>query len=324
LKRSWNSVTFFELHKTINKKGYTIPTPFQKKILPLIFQSYDLVGLACTGSGKTAAFVFPLIDKLKNHSKGYGGLVLSPTRELSLQTYKLISEMTKNTDLLSICLIGGESLEKQSRHIYASPDIIIASPGRLIQYNKEAQGFTLDKIRYVVLDEADRLLEMGFVEKIKTILSHIPNDRQILLFSATMPSKLIKFIDSNLKIDKYVCSDDVAKLSPNLDLFHLYVNKHNKSATLLYIVNELLSRAQKTIVFVATKHHVEFLKTLLTLDRIICDGIHGSMDQSTRKFNLSRFRTGKTTLLIATDCAAYGIDIPLLDNIINYDLRGLG
>jgi len=116
-----------------------------------------------------------------------------------------------------------------------------------------------------------------------------------------------------------VCSDDVAKLSPNLDLFHLYVNKYNKSATLLYIVNELLSRAQKTIVFVATKHHVEFLKTLLTLDRIACDAVHGSMDQSTRKINLSRFRTGKITLLIATDCAAYGIDIPLLDNIINYD-----
>jgi ATP-dependent RNA helicase DDX54/DBP10 len=308
-----------ELHKTINKKGYTIPTPFQMKILPLIFQGYDIVGLASTGSGKTAAFVLPLIDKLKKHSKGPRSLVLSPTRELSLQTHKLFCEMTKNTELLFICLIGGESLEKQNYYICRSPDIIIASPGRLIQYNKETQEFNLDKIRYVVLDEADRLLEMGFVEQIKTILSHIPNDRQMLLFSATMQSKLIKFINSNFKIEKYVCSDNDAKLSPNLNLFHLYVNKYNKSATLLYIIHELLSKIQKTIVFVATKHHAEFLQTLLTADSIKCNNVHGSMNQTTRKINLSRFRSGKISLLIVTDCAAYGIDIPLLDNIINYD-----
>lgn len=345
------------LLKAITRKGFSVPTPIQRKTIPLVLDSQDVVGMARTGSGKTAAFVIPMIEKLKAHSARVGAraLILSPSRELALQTLKVVKELGRGTDLKCVLLVGGDSLEEQFGFMTGNPDIVIATPGRFLHLKVE-MGLDLSSIRYVVFDEADRLFEMGFAAQLTEILHALPQQRQTLLFSATLPKSLVEFARAGLEEPSLVRLDAESKISPDLENAFFTVKSAEKEGALLHILNDIIKMptgqteaatcikdetskngkkrkrnevdgvktresptAHSTIIFTATKHHVEYIASLLRLSGFAVSHAYGSLDQTARKMQVQDFRTGMTNILVVTDVAARGIDIPVLANVINYD-----
>jgi ATP-dependent RNA helicase DDX54/DBP10 len=344
------------LLKAITRKGFSVPTPIQRKAIPLMLDRQDVVGMARTGSGKTAAFVIPMIQRLKGHSAKVGAraLVISPSRELALQTMKVIKELGRGTDLRTVLLVGGESLEDQFSTMTSNPDIIIATPGRLLHLKVEMR-LDLSSIHYVVFDEADRLYEMGFAAQLAEILHGLPTSRQTMLFSATLPKSLVEFARAGLQEPVLVRLDAETKISPDLESAFFTVKSAEKEGALLYIIQEVIkiptgatpaamardlekasdnpkkrkrpmTNANKeaptpysTIIFAATKHHVEYIAALLRLSGYAVSYVYGSLDQTARKINVQSFRDGLTNVLVVTDVAARGIDLPILTNVINYD-----
>ncbi|KKK12772.1 hypothetical protein P175DRAFT_0499746 [Aspergillus ochraceoroseus IBT 24754] len=350
------------LLKAITRKGFSVPTPIQRKTIPVIMDDQDVVGMARTGSGKTAAFVIPMIEKLKAHSTKIGarGLILSPSRELALQTLKVVKELGKGTDLKSVLLVGGDSLEEQFAMMAGNPDIVIATPGRFLHLKVE-MSLDLSSIRYVVFDEADRLFEMGFAAQLTEILHGLPSSRQTLLFSATLPKSLVEFARAGLQEPTLIRLDTESKISPDLQNAFFSVKTAEKEGALLYILHEVIKmptgpteasqrlkedahsnesksfkkrkRAEmdravnmkesptkhSTIIFTATKHHVDYIYSLLREAGFAVSYVYGSLDQTARKIQVQNFRTGISNILVVTDVAARGIDIPILANVINYD-----
>lgn len=309
------------LMKAIARKGFRQPTPIQRKTIGPLLEGRDVVGMARTGSGKTAAFILPMVQQLKAHSVKVGvrGLVLAPTRELALQTFIFIKAMTKFTDLRSIVLMGGDSFDEQFTSLASNPDIIVASPGRLLHLCIEAK-YSLSTVEYVVFDEADRLFEMGFAEQLHELLALMPSSRQTALFSATLPRDLVDFATAGLSNPLLIRLDADMKLSEDLKNVFLAVQTESKDSMLLYLLkNVIKTTEQLTIVFAATKHHVEYLQELLKSYGFNVGYIYGSLDQEAREQAIVNFRSGIWSILIVTDVAARGIDIPLLDNVINYD-----
>ena len=345
------------LLKAITRKGFSVPTPIQRKTIPLVLDGQDVVGMARTGSGKTAAFVIPMIERLRSHSAKVGAraLILSPSRELALQTLKVVKELGRGTDLKCVLLVGGDSLEEQFRFMSANPDIVIATPGRFLHLKVE-MGLDLSSVRYVVFDEADRLFEMGFAAQLTEILHALPQTRQTLLFSATLPKSLVEFARAGLQEPNLVRLDAESKISPDLQSAFFTMKGAEKDGALLHVLNDIIKiptgetdaaiRARQetsnkgkkrkrgeldsvkphesptdhsTIVFAATKHHVEYLAALLRHSGFAVSHAYGSLDQTARKIQVQDFRTGMTNILVVTDVAARGIDIPVLANVINYD-----
>ncbi|RAL17025.1 ATP-dependent RNA helicase DBP10 [Aspergillus homomorphus CBS 101889] len=348
------------LLKAITRKGFSVPTPIQRKTIPVIMDDQDVVGMARTGSGKTAAFVIPMIEKLKSHSTKVGSraLILSPSRELALQTLKVVKELGKGTDLKSVLLVGGDSLEEQFSMMAGNPDIVIATPGRFLHLKVE-MNLDMSSIRYVVFDEADRLFEMGFAAQLTEILHGLPQSRQTLLFSATLPKSLVEFARAGLQDPTLIRLDTESKISPDLQNAFFSVKSADKEGALLYILHDVIKmptgpteasqrlkedekrsfkdRKRKrsamdkaintkesptkhsTIVFAATKHHVDYLYSLLCEAGFATSYVYGSLDQTARKIQVQNFRSGISNILVVTDVAARGIDIPILANVINYD-----
>ncbi|OKL59606.1 ATP-dependent RNA helicase dbp10 [Talaromyces atroroseus] len=351
------------LLKAIARKGFSVPTPIQRKTIPVILEDQDVVGMARTGSGKTAAFVIPMIEKLKSHSGKVGlrGLVLSPSRELALQTLKVVKELGRGTDLKSVLLVGGDSLEEQFGLMVGNPDIVIATPGRFLHLKVE-MGLDLSSVEYVVFDEADRLFEMGFAAQLTEILHGLPATRQTLLFSATLPKSLVEFARAGLQDPTLIRLDTEGKISPDLQNAFFTIKSAEKEGALLHILHDVIkiptgpteaskrwkdeddedgegekkSRKRKrsgtdkpnstesptkhsTIVFTATKHHVDYIVSILREAGFAVSYAYGSLDQTARNIQVQRFRNGVTHILVVTDVAARGIDIPILANVINYD-----
>ncbi len=307
------------IFKGVVRKGYKIPTPIQRKTIPLILDGKDVVAMARTGSGKTAAFLIPMFEKLKTHcSSGARALILSPTRELALQTLKFTKDLGKFTGLKPAVILGGDSMEEQFAAIHENPDVIIATPGRFTHLLAE-MDLKLSSMQYVVFDEADRLFEMGFQEQLQEILRRLPESRQTLLFSATLPKLLVEFASAGLHDPTLVRLDVDSKLSENLTLSFLQCRSDDKVAVLLHLLRSVVKLSQQTVVFAATKHHVEYLNMLLTEAGFACSYSYSALDQTARKINVAKFRNKKTQVLIVTDLAARGIDIPLLDSVINYN-----
>ncbi|KAI8004633.1 putative DEAD-box ATP-dependent RNA helicase 29 [Camellia lanceoleosa] len=305
----------------VKRKGYRVPTPIQRKTMPIILAGADVVAMARTGSGKTAAFLIPMLEKLKQHvpQGGVRALILSPTRDLALQTLKFTKELGRFTDLRISLLVGGDSMESQFEELAQNPDIIIATPGRLMHHLSEVDDMSLRTVEYVVFDEADCLFSMGFAEQLHQILTQLTENRQTLLFSATLPSALAEFAKAGLREPHLVRLDLESRISPDLKLNFFTLRHEEKNAALLYLVREQISFDQQSLIFVSTKHHVEFLNNLFREEGIEASVCYGDMDQDARKIHVSKFRARKTMLLIVTDIAARGIDIPLLDNVINWD-----
>ncbi|CAI5496413.1 unnamed protein product [Closterium sp. Naga37s-1] len=400
------------VYRAVRRKGYQVPTPIQRRTLPMVLAGQDVVAMARTGSGKTAAFLIPMIERLKAHSNtgGIRAVILSPTRcdggeggsgsgerlgvggtvmmelalqtfkftkelgrftdlraavlvggkhtseggsgmmgwdrgsphppsptfsfwlvppalaslpatplcrELALQTFKFTKELGKLTDLRgrgaeqrtfkftkelgkftdlrAAVLVGGDSMEGQFEALSRNPDILVATPGRLMHHLAEVEGMSLKSVEYVVFDEADRLFEMGFAVQLKEILRGMPESRQTLLFSATLPKMLAEFARAGLREPQLIRLDTETKLSPDLALCFFTVRPHEKMAALLHLLQEVIQVGTAAAV------------------------VYGAMDQTARKIHIAKFRAGRTSLLIVTDVAARGIDIPLLDNVINFD-----
>ncbi|KAI1174620.1 ATP-dependent RNA helicase DBP10 [Nemania sp. FL0916] len=342
------------LLRAITKCGFKVPTPIQRKTIPLILQRKDLLAMARTGSGKTAAFLIPMVQTLKAHSPNMGAraLILSPSRELAIQTLSVTKTFTRGTDLKIMLCVGGDSLNEQFANMSANPDIIIATPGRflhlLVEMNLNVTG--LAKMQYVVFDEADRLFEMGFAAQLQEILHSLPPTRQTLLFSATLPSSVTEFVRAGCQDPILIRLDADTKISPDLEAAVFSIKGAEKLGTLLHLLHDVIkvptglpegatdssenSKKRKrgsdtshekskpspysTIVFTSTKHDVEFLQTVLTNAGFAVSYVYGALDQTARKDQIENFRRGRTYILVVTDVAARGIDIPLLSNTVNY------
>ncbi|KAK2523027.1 Ddx54 [Columba guinea] len=311
----------YPVFKGIMKKGYKVPTPIQRKSIPAILRGRDVVAMARTGSGKTACFLIPMFERLKAPSQaGARALVLSPTRELALQTLKFTKELGKFTGLKTALILGGDKMEDQFAALHENPDIIIATPGRLVHVAVEMK-LKLHTVEYVVFDEADRLFEMGFAEQLQEIIARLPDCHQTVLFSATLPKLLVEFARAGLTEPMLIRLDVESKLSDQLKLAFFHLRGDDKPAVLLHLLRSVVKPQDQTVVFVATKHHTEYLKeasSLLTAQGIRCTHIYSSLDQTARKINIAKFSQGKCPVLLVTDVAARGLDIPMLDNVINY------
>ncbi|KAK1361364.1 Hydrolase [Heracleum sosnowskyi] len=290
--------------------------------MPLILSGSDVVAMAGTGSGKTAAFLVPMFQRLQNHSDQGGpvrALILSPTTFSALHTLKSAQDLGKFIDLRIGLLVQGDSRLSECEELAQNPDIIIATPGRIMHHLFEFKDLLLHSVEYVVFDEADCMFTMGFAEQLHQIFSHVNVDCQILLFGATLPRALAEFARAGLRDPQLVRLDLETKISPDLNLVFLTLRPEEKHAALLYLIEEMIKSDEQTLVFVSTKYHVEFLNVLCQERGIYPSVCYGDMDQDARKMHVSKFRARKTMLLIVTDVAARGIDIPLLDNVINWD-----
>uniref|UniRef100_A0A452U1D0 ATP-dependent RNA helicase DDX54 n=1 Tax=Ursus maritimus TaxID=29073 RepID=A0A452U1D0_URSMA len=315
----------YPVFKGIMKKGYKVPTPIQRKTIPVILDGKDVVAMARTGSGKTACFLIPMFERLKTRSAQTGAraLVLSPTRELALQTMKFTKELGKFTGLRTALILGGDKMEDQFAALHENPDIIIATPGRLVHVAVE-MNLRLQSVEYVVFDEADRLFEMGFAEQLQEIIGRLPGGHQTVLFSATLPKLLVEFARFCLTEPVLIRLDVDAKLNEQLKTAFFVAREDTKAAVLLHLLRTVVRPQDQTVVFVATKHHAEYLSELLTTQGVSCTHIYSALDQTARKINLAKFTHGKCSTLIVTDLAARGLDIPLLDNVINYSFPAKG
>ncbi|XP_059214653.1 ATP-dependent RNA helicase DDX54 [Centropristis striata] len=310
----------YPVYKGVMKKGYKVPTPIQRKTIPVILDGKDMVAMARTGSGKTAAFLVPMFEKLKapQAQTGARAFILTPTRELALQTMKFTKELGRFTGLKTALILGGDRMDDQFAALHENPDIIIGTPGRLMHVITE-MNLKLNSVEYVVFDEADRLFEMGFAEQLQEIIRRLPDTRQTLLFSATLPKLLVEFARAGLTEPVLIRLDVDSKLSDQIKLSFFHLRMDDKQALLLHLLRNVVKPQEQTVVFVATKHHVEYIKELLKLEGIECAYIYSSLDQTARKINIGKFVHRKAMVLIVTDVAARGIDIPMLDNVINYN-----
>ena len=307
--------------KAVVRKGYRQPTPIQRKAIPLLLDKRDVVAMARTGSGKTAAFLLPAIDILKEHSVviGMRCLILSPTRELAIQTMKFAKEFSRGRHLRIALILGGDSMNEQFQALHDNPDIVIATPGRLVHVIHE-MNLKLSSVQILICDEADRLFEMGFAEQINEVCSRLPEERQTALFSATLPSSVVEFARAGLRQPTLIRLDVDTKLSEGLKNIHLRVTEGDKWAALLHLLDYVINtKTEQTVVFLPTKHHVEYCVELLKTIELPCCYIYSSLDQAARKINAAKFYTKKVNVLLVTDIAARGIDVPLLDNVINFN-----
>ncbi|MDD5127401.1 MAG: DEAD/DEAH box helicase [Dehalococcoidales bacterium] len=301
----------------VHELGYVTPTPIQLGSIPAIMQGRDLIGLAQTGTGKTAAFVLPLMHRLMHSPRGrVGALVISPTRELAEQTAEVATELGRQTGLRAVSIYGGVSMEQQNRKLRDGAEIIVACPGRLLDHLWKGT-ITLSSLQVLVIDEADRMFDMGFLPDIRSILKCILKPHQTLLFSATMPNDIRKLVKEILHSPVTV---QIGQTLPAETVSHaLYpVSQHLKTS----LLKELLRKTdtESVLVFTRTKHRAQRLAEQLKNTGCRTASLHGDLSQSQRQTAIEGFRTGYYKILVATDIAARGIDIQDISHVINYDM----
>ena len=303
-----------EIRSTIDKIGFVHPTPIQAAVIPTALTGKDVIGLAQTGSGKTAAFVLPMAEKLV-HGRGVRGLILSPTREIALQTKAFLDLFGKHHELATACLIGGVKMKPQLDALREQPDIIVATPGRLLDHVKR-RSTSLDKIEVLVLDEADHMLDLGFLPQMRDILKRLPRDRQTMMFSATMPDS-IEMIARDFMREPV--RTDITPVGAAEGITHrVYVVKlEDKRAALVALLGQELG---STLVFTRRKIDAEWLYSVLERQGHPVARIHADQSQNKRVSALKTFREGQHRILVATDIAGRGIDIPGIEHIINFDI----
>ena len=311
------------LLRAIAEEGYTSPTPIQAKSIPAVLKGGDLLAAAQTGTGKTAGFTLPILQRLSSSTKSGGGkrllkaLILTPTRELAGQVQESVMTYGKYTSLKSAVIFGGVGANPQIKAIAAGLDILVATPGRLLDLMSQ-KYVSLNDIEILVLDEADRMLDMGFLRDIKKILAVLPKKRQNLLFSATFSDEIKSLADGLLNSPELI---EVARSnSANEAIAQLIhpVDRTKKQPLLAHLIKT--NNWKQVLVFTRTKHGANKLVTQLEKDGITCMAIHGNKSQTARTKALADFKAGKLTALVATDIAARGIDIDQLPHVVNYDL----
>jgi len=309
--------------KALSTEGYTTPTPIQAQSIPLILEERDLLGCAQTGTGKTAAFAIPILQLLYTNKTEERGphkikvLILTPTRELAIQIDESFAAYGKHTGLSHTVIFGGVSQLHQTNILRRGVDILVATPGRLLDLI--SQGFIdLKFLKMFVLDEADRMLDMGFIHDVKRIITKLPEKRQTLFFSATMPPEIQKLANVLLTNPAYVEVTPVSSTVEKIDQSLYHVDKANKLNLLLYLLKD--KDIVTALVFTRTKHGADKVVKFLHKHETTAAAIHGNKSQNARQNALSNFKTGNLRVLVATDIAARGIDIDDLSHVINFDL----
>lgn len=307
----------------LKDQNYSEPTEIQAKSIPLVLNGDDVLGSAQTGTGKTAAFAIPIIQHLMNGEQNHlknrkiSSLIVTPTRELAIQIEENFKAYSKYTKIRSTVIFGGVSQHSQTRALKNGIDILIATPGRLLDLMN--QGFiSLKGIKYFVLDEADRMLDMGFIHDIKKIIQKLPKKRQSLFFSATMPQNIVDLSRQILVNPKKVSVNPVSSAAETIKQFLYTTNKDKKRNLLLHILSD--PKLEQVLLFSRTKHGANKIVKNLSKKNINCAAIHGDRNQNQRQKALKDFKDGNIRVLVATDIAARGIDINKLRYVINYDI----
>jgi ATP-dependent RNA helicase RhlE len=309
--------------RALADEGYETPTPIQRQAIPVVLQQRDLLGCAQTGTGKTAAFTVPILQLMDaNPPAGHGQrpvrtLILTPTRELAIQIGDSIKAYGKHLKLRSLVIFGGVSQVPQVQSLHQGVDILVATPGRLLDLMQQGH-INLRDIRFFVLDEADRMLDMGFVHDVKRIIAHLPQRRQTLFFSATMPAEIQSLADVLLKDPVRVEVTPVSSTAETVGQSLFFVEKKFKTPLLIHILAD--SNIKSLLVFSRTKHGANKIVKDLLKAGISAEAIHGNKSQNARQLALQNFKIRKTRVLVATDIAARGIDIDELGHVANYDL----
>lgn len=309
--------------KALKNEGYTNPTPIQEQAIPVVLEGKDLLGCAQTGTGKTAAFAIPILQVLHQQKavqrgpKQIKALILTPTRELAIQIGESFMAYGEYTGLSHLVVFGGVSQVPQVNALRHGIDILVATPGRLLDLIDQ-RYINLQYISTFVLDEADRMLDMGFIHDVNKVIARLPAKRQTLFFSATMPKEIAKLADSILDNPLTVSVTPVSSTAEKVEQAVYLVEKENKPSLLLHLLND--SAIKSALVFTRTKHGADKVAKFLTRAGIDADAIHGEKSQIARQRALSHFKTGQLKVLVATDIAARGIDVDDLSHVINYDL----
>ena len=325
-------MTFSDLHlikniqTALTEEGYENPTPVQEQAIPIILEGTDLVGCAQTGTGKTAAFAIPILNYLhkltgsSGKQKNIRTLVVTPTRELAIQIDESFNTYGKYTNIRSMVVFGGVNQASQVEQLKKGIDILIATPGRLLDLHK--QGFiNLDSLHFLVLDEADQMLDMGFINDVKKIVKLTPDNRQTLLFSATMPMAIRELADTFLTKPKYVSVTPVSSTAETVNQKIYFVGKEDKRKLLYHIIRN--DKIDNVLVFTRTKHGADNVVKALKKNNVTAEAIHGDKSQNARQRVLESFKNREISVLVATDIAARGIDIESLPYVINFDLPNI-
>ncbi|MBX3390211.1 MAG: DEAD/DEAH box helicase [Phycisphaeraceae bacterium] len=311
--------------RALTDEGYTTPTPIQSQAIPPAMAGRDLLGCAQTGTGKTAAFALPILHLLQTQPRDltHRGphlprvLVLSPTRELATQIGESFVAYGRHTGVRGVCIFGGVSQGRQVRAIREGVDVVVATPGRLIDLIDQGH-VDLSQIRILVLDEADRMLDMGFIAPIRRIVSLLSPERQTMMFSATMPREIMRLADSLLRNPVKVAVTPIASAAPMIEQSLYMVQKRMKSVLLEHLLQE--AKVTRAVVFTKTKHGADRLSKTLNRSGISAVAIHGNKAQNQRERALDGFRSGRSRILVATDVAARGLDVDGITHVFNFDL----
>lgn len=312
--------------KALNNENYIEPTPIQEQAIPEIINGRDLLGCAQTGTGKTAAFAIPTLQLLSKETisltahRNIRALIITPTRELALQIYESFCTYGKYTDLKCCAIFGGVSQKPQEDNLKNGVDILVATPGRLSDLINQ-KVVNLAHIKLFILDEADRMLDMGFINDVKQIITKTPAKKQTLLFSATMPSEIEKMAGTILKNPVKIAITPESTTVEMIEQYLYYVDKENKKNILLHILKD--KSIESALVFTRTKHGADRVVRVLTKAGVSAQAIHGDKSQGARQLALSNFKNKTVRVLVATDIAARGIDIDELSHVINYELPNI-
>ncbi|TGJ86640.1 hypothetical protein E0Z10_g2109 [Xylaria hypoxylon] len=307
----------------LNTVGFNTPTPIQAKTIPLALEGRDLVGGAVTGSGKTAAFVVPILERLlyrPNKIPTSRVVILAPTRELAIQCHAVATKLASHTDIKFCLAVGGLSLKVQEAELRLRPDVVIATPGRFIDHMRNSASFTMDTIEILVLDEADRMLEDGFADELNEILTTLPKSRQTMLFSATMTSSVDRLIRVGLNKPVRVMVDSQRKTVDKLEQKFVRLRPGREEKRMGYLIHICKTmQTERVIIFFRQKKDAHRARIIFALFNLSCAELHGSMNQSQRIASVEAFRDGKVNFLLATDLASRGLDIKGVETVINYE-----
>lgn len=311
--------------KSLKEEGYTTPTPIQEQAIPIVLNGTDLMGCAQTGTGKTAAFAVPILQLLSanksfDRKRKIRSLIITPTRELAIQIAESFKTYGRYTGLTCTVVFGGVNQNPQTTILQKGVDILVATPGRLLDLM--SQGFiTLKDVEFFVLDEADRMLDMGFIHDVKKIIAALPQKRQSLFFSATMPPEIVKLAGTILHNPLKVEVTPSASTVDIIKQYVFYVDKGNKNALLVDVLRD--KNIKTALVFTRTKHGADKVVRILEKNRISAEAIHGNKAQNARQRALTNFKAQSTRVLVATDIAARGIDVDDLEFVINFEIPNI-